>query len=62
LATERAKLALCARNPETLKTAAEQVRRVHGFEIYAEHFDGCRPTVAWKVVETILSGARKRYA
>lgn len=39
LAAEGAHLALCARGPEALRETAEEVRRLHGVEVYTETFD-----------------------
>jgi len=39
LATEGAKLALCARSAEALDETADQIRAQHGVEVYTEAFD-----------------------
>jgi len=38
-ATEGCRVAMCARNPQTLETAAEQIRKKHGAEVFAEPLD-----------------------
>ena len=38
-AAEGCRLAMCARNPQTLQAAAEKIRRVHTAEVFAEAFD-----------------------
>ena len=39
LAAEGTKLALCARNPNPLDQIAEEIRSLHGVEVYTETFD-----------------------
>jgi 3-oxoacyl-[acyl-carrier protein] reductase len=38
-AAEGCRVAMCARNPENLSAAAEQIRKQHGVEVFAEAFD-----------------------
>jgi 3-oxoacyl-[acyl-carrier protein] reductase len=38
-AAEGCRVAMCARNPQTLQAAAEKVRKQHGVEVLAEAFD-----------------------
>jgi 3-oxoacyl-[acyl-carrier protein] reductase len=38
-AAEGCRVAMCARNPETLQAAAEKIRKQHGTEVLAEAFD-----------------------
>lgn len=38
-AAEGCRVAMCARNPRTLQSAAEQIRRQHNIEVLAEAFD-----------------------
>jgi 3-oxoacyl-[acyl-carrier protein] reductase len=38
-AAEGCRVAMCARNPQTLQTAADKIRKEHGAEVLAEAFD-----------------------
>jgi 3-oxoacyl-[acyl-carrier protein] reductase len=38
-AAEGCRVAMCARNPQTLETAAEEIRKKHGAEVFAEALD-----------------------
>lgn len=38
-ATEGCRIAMCARNPQTLEAAAEKIRRQHNAEVFAEALD-----------------------
>src|SRR5579863_7531846 len=38
-AVEGCRVAMCARNPQTLQAAADKIRKEHGVEVLAEAFD-----------------------
>ncbi len=53
-AAEGCRVAMCARNQETLNAAAEQIRAQHNTEVLAEPFDVTDPTAVRDFVEAVV--------
>jgi len=54
-AAEGARVAMCARNAETLKAAAERIRQQHNAEVFAEPFDVTDPDAVQRFVEGVVT-------
>jgi 3-oxoacyl-[acyl-carrier protein] reductase len=54
-AVEGARVAMCARNPETLKTAADEIRQQYNAEVFSEPLDVTDPDAVHRFVESIVS-------
>jgi len=52
LASEGCRVAMCARNPQTLEAAAEQIRKQHGAEVFAQTLDVTDPEGVHRFVDT----------
>jgi 3-oxoacyl-[acyl-carrier protein] reductase len=54
-AVEGARVAMCARNAETLKAAAEKIRQQQNAEVFAEPVDVTDPDAVHRFVENVIS-------
>ena len=54
-AAEGARVAMCARNAETLKSAAEKIRQQHNAEVFAEPLDVTDADAVHRFVENVIS-------
>jgi 3-oxoacyl-[acyl-carrier protein] reductase len=54
-AAEGARVAMCARNPETLKAAAEKIRQQHKAEVFAEPVDVTGADAVHHFVESVVT-------
>jgi 3-oxoacyl-[acyl-carrier protein] reductase len=54
-AAEGCRVAMCARNPQTLQNAAERIRKKHGAEVSAEAFDVTDATAVARFVAAIAN-------
>ncbi len=54
-AAEGARVAMCARHPETLKAAAEKIRQQHNAEVFAEPFDVTDSDAVHRFDESVVS-------
>jgi 3-oxoacyl-[acyl-carrier protein] reductase len=54
-AAEGARVAMCARNPETLKAAAGKIRQQHKAEVFAEPLDVTDSEAVHRFVESVVS-------
>ena len=54
-AAEGARVAMCARNAETLKAAAARIRQQHNAEVLAEPFDVTNPDAVHQFVEEVVA-------
>jgi len=54
-AAEGARVAMCARNPETLKAAADKIRQQHNAEVFAEPLDVTDSDAVHRFVESVVS-------
>jgi 3-oxoacyl-[acyl-carrier protein] reductase len=54
-AAEGARVAMCARNPETLQTAADKIRQQHNAEVFAQPLDVTDPNAVHRFVESVVS-------
>jgi 3-oxoacyl-[acyl-carrier protein] reductase len=52
-AAEGCRLAMCARNPETLESAANKVRKQHKADVFSEAFDVTDPEAVSRFVATV---------
>src|SRR5579864_1124531 len=52
-ATEGCRVAMCARNPQTLETAAKNIRTKHGVEVFAEALDVADSTAVSQFVASV---------
>src|SRR5258708_26379293 len=52
-AAEGARVAMCARNQQTLQSAAENIRKQHGVEVLAEAFDVTDPDLVRRFVADV---------
>jgi 3-oxoacyl-[acyl-carrier protein] reductase len=52
-AAEGCRVAMCARNAEALRTAADRIKTQHGVDVYAEAFDVTDPGAVQRFVETV---------
>ncbi len=53
-AAEGCRVAMCARNPETLRAAAEKIRKQHNAEVLAEPLDVTDPHAVHHFVEAVV--------
>jgi len=53
-ASEGCRVAMCARNPETLRSAAEQIRTRHGVDVHAEPVDVTDADAVRHYVEAVV--------
>jgi 3-oxoacyl-[acyl-carrier protein] reductase len=54
-AAEGARVAMCARNPETLRAAAEKIRQQHKAEVLAEPLDVTDPDAVHRFVDSVVT-------
>jgi 3-oxoacyl-[acyl-carrier protein] reductase len=54
-ASEGCRVAMCARNDQTLQAAAEQIRRRHRVEVFAEAFDVGDPVAVSRFVASVAA-------
>src|SRR6202166_4457672 len=54
-AAEGCRVAMCARNAKALHQAADEIRKTHGGEVYAEPLDGTDYTAVQEFVETTVA-------
>ena len=54
-AAEGARVAMCARNPESLKSAAEKIRQHHKAEVFSEPFDVTNADAVRRFVEAVVA-------
>jgi 3-oxoacyl-[acyl-carrier protein] reductase len=52
-AAEGCRVAMCARNPQTLQSTAEQIRKQHNVEVLAEAFDVTDPAAVGRFVASV---------
>src|SRR5271157_2751510 len=52
-AAEGCRVAMCARNPQTLEAAAAKIRKQHNAEVFAEAFDVSDPSAVARFVAAI---------
>jgi 3-oxoacyl-[acyl-carrier protein] reductase len=55
LASEGCRVAMCARNPQTLEAAAEQIRKQYGAEVFAQPLDVTDPEGVHRFVDTVVA-------
>jgi 3-oxoacyl-[acyl-carrier protein] reductase len=53
-AAEGCRVAMCARNQQTLQAAAEKIRKQHGVEVFAEAFDVTDAASVSRFVKTVV--------
>jgi 3-oxoacyl-[acyl-carrier protein] reductase len=54
-AAEGARVAMCARNPETLQRAADKIRQQYKAEVLAEPFDVTEPDAVRRFVDSVVN-------
>lgn len=55
LAAEGCRIAMCARNAQTLRAAAERIQKQHHAEVFAEALDVTDPEAVHRFVEAVVS-------
>jgi 3-oxoacyl-[acyl-carrier protein] reductase len=55
LASEGCRVAMCARNPQTLEAAAEQIRKQYSAEVFAQPLDVTDPEGVHRFVDTVVA-------
>jgi 3-oxoacyl-[acyl-carrier protein] reductase len=55
LASEGCRVAMCARNPQTLEAAAEQIRKQHNAEVFAQALDVTDPEGVHGFVDAVVA-------
>jgi 3-oxoacyl-[acyl-carrier protein] reductase len=55
LASEGCRVAMCARNPQTLEAAAEQIRKQYGAEVFAQPLDVTDPEGVHRFVDAVVA-------
>jgi 3-oxoacyl-[acyl-carrier protein] reductase len=55
LASEGCRVAMCARNPQTLEAAAEQIRKQYSAEVFAQPLDVTDPEGVHRFVDAVVS-------
>src|SRR5580704_14222837 len=53
-AAEGCRVAMCARNPQTLQAAADKIRKQHSAEVFAEAFDVADPVAVSRFVAAVV--------
>ncbi len=53
-AAEGCRVAMCARNPETLRAAADKIKTEHGASVYSEAFDVTDPAAVRRFVTVVV--------
>ncbi len=53
-AAEGARIAMCARNPETLRAAAEQIRQQHKVDVFSKALDVTDPEAVHRFVDAVV--------
>ena len=55
LASEGCRVAMCARNPQTLEAAAGQIQKQYSAEIFAQPLDVTDPEAVHRFVDAVVS-------